>query len=33
MIRIVNGKRYNSEIATKLCNISRGGFSRSDFRH
>ena len=33
MIRIVNGRRYNTETATLLCNISRGGFSRSDFAY
>ena len=33
MIRIVNGKRYNTGTATLLCNISRGGFSRSDFAY
>jgi hypothetical protein len=33
MIRIVNGKRYNTETATHLCNISRGGYSRSDFSY
>jgi hypothetical protein len=33
MIRIVNGKRYNTETAKLLCNISSGGFSRSDFSY
>jgi hypothetical protein len=33
MIRIVNGKRYNTETAELLCNISRGGYSRSDFAY
>lgn len=33
MIRIVNGKRYNTETAEHLCNISRGGYSRSDFSY
>ena len=33
MKRIVNGKRYNTGTATLLCNISRGGFSRSDFAY
>ena len=33
MIRIVNGKRYNTETAEHLCNISCGGYSRSDFAY
>ena len=33
MIRIVNGKRYNTETATELCNISSNGYSRSDFNY
>ena len=33
MIRIVNGKRYNTETAEELCDISRGGYSRSDFNY
>lgn len=33
MIRIVNGKRYNTETAELLCDISRGGYSRSDFAY
>ena len=33
MIRIVNGKRYNTETADLLCNISRGSYSRSDFNY
>ena len=33
MIRIVNGKRYDTLTAELLCNISRGGYSRSDFAY
>lgn len=33
MQRIVNGKRYDTETAEQLCNISRGGYSRSDFQY
>lgn len=33
MIRIVNGKRYNTDTAELLCNISRGSYSRSDFQY
>lgn len=31
--RIVNGKRYNTETAEHLCNISRNGFNRGDFAY
>lgn len=33
MLRIVNGKRYSTETAIELCDISRGGYSRSDFNY
>jgi hypothetical protein len=33
MIRIIDGKRYNTETAEKLCDISRRGFYRNDFHY
>jgi hypothetical protein len=33
MIRIIEGKRYNTDTATCVCNLSDGkGYSRSNFR-
>ena len=33
MKRIIDGKRYNSETATKVADVSPSGFSRGDFQY
>ena len=33
MKRIIDGKRYNTETATEICDVSAPGFYRGDFRY
>lgn len=33
MLKIINGKRYNTETAHEVLALDNGGYSRSDFRY
>ena len=32
MQKIINGKRYNTATATRVCDVSEGNYTRSNFR-